>query len=150
MTTYSANLPASIRQSAFSHALEHAQRVFGFQDAVACTARMLWTVLVWAATRTRSLAHAVQRNYPDTQDQTFWNRLRSHLPKQVPALERRLNELLRLPELMPRLRGRRLTLAIDYHEIPYYGAPKKVTVNCDATSRVKARRSSMSMPQCVW
>ena len=56
-----------------------------------------------AAFRTKSLYHAAQRLYPDTQDQTFWNRLRANLPKQVPALERRLNELLRLPRIAPPL-----------------------------------------------
>jgi hypothetical protein len=71
---------------------------------------MLWSVLVWAASRTKSLSHAVGRLYPDTQDQTFWNLLRARLPKQVPALERRLNELLRLPGILPRLAGRLLTV----------------------------------------
>jgi len=62
---------------------------------------------------------------PHTQDQTFWNRLRANLPKQAAALERRLNELLRLPELLPQLVGRSFTIAVDYHAIPYYGDPKK-------------------------
>ena len=109
----------------FSQAVAHCLDVFQFRDSHACSARMLWSVLVWAASRTKSLYHAAQRLYPDTQDQTFWNRLRANLPKQVPALERRLNELLRLPQLLPRLVGRALTIAVDYHAIPYYGAPKK-------------------------
>jgi len=114
----------------FAHAVNHCRAVFAFRDAVACTAAMLWSVLVWAAARAASLSHAVDRLYPGTQDQTFWNLLRAGLPKQVPALERRLNELLRLPELMPRLAGRSFTVAVDYHAIPYYGAPKKVAANC--------------------
>ena len=44
---------------------------------------------------------------------------------QAAALERRLNELLRLPELLPQLVGRSFTIAVDYHAIPYYGGPKK-------------------------
>jgi hypothetical protein len=133
----------------FSHAVDHCLAVFQFRDAVACTALMLWSVLVWAASRAKSLSHAVQRLYPDTQDQTFWNLLRAHLPKQVPALERRLNELLRLPCLLPRLAGRLLTVAVDYHAIPYYGAPKKVAANCAGGSPNAARPSSMLMPRCA-
>ena len=134
----------------FAQALDHLQNVFAFRDATACTARMLWSVLVWAASRTASLAHAVERLFPGTQDQTFWNRLRAHLPKQVPALERRLNELLRLPELLPRLVGRRLTVAVDYHAIPYYGAPKKVAANCDGGSANGAPPRSTPTPLPAW
>ncbi|OWK40375.1 Mobile element protein [Fimbriiglobus ruber] len=117
--------PRVIPNEVFAAAAEHCQTVFAFGDAVVCTAAMLWTVLVWAAARTASLSRAVHRLYPGTHDQTFWNLLRVHLPRQVPALERRLNRLLRLPALLPRLAGRAVTLAVDYHAIPYYGAPKK-------------------------
>ena len=133
----------------YSHAVAHCRAVFPFRDAVACTAAMLWSVLVWAAARAKSLSHAVDRLYPDTQDQTFWNLLRAHLPKQVPALERRLNELLRLPCLLPRLAGRLLTVAVDYHAIPYYGAPKKVAANCVGGSPNAAPRTSTLMPRCA-
>jgi hypothetical protein len=136
-------------KDAFSHAVAHCQSVFPFRDAVVCTAAMLWSVLVWAAARATSLSHAVGRLYPDTQDQTFWNFLRAHWPKQVPALERRLNELLRLPGLLPRLVGRLLTVAVDYHAIPYYGAPKKVAANCAGASPSAAPPTSTPMPRCV-
>ena len=105
---------------------------------------------VWAASRTKSLYHAAQRLYPDTQDQTFWNRLRANLPKQVPALERRLNELLRLPSFLPSLAGRLFPIAIDYHAIPYYGLPKKVAANCDAASPTAARPGSTPTPRRAW
>jgi hypothetical protein len=131
---------------AFSHAVAHCLDVFEFRDSRVCSARMLWSVLVWAASRTKSLGHAVQRLYPDHQDQTFWNRLRANLPKQVPALERRLNELLRLPHLLPRLAGRVLTLAVDYHAVPYYGSPKKVEAKCDAAGPNAAPPRSTPTP----
>ena len=134
----------------FSQAVAHGLDVFQFRDSHTCSARMLWSVLVWAASRTKSLYHAAQRLYPNTQDQTFWNRLRANLPKQVPALERRLNELLRLPCLLPRLIGRRLTVAVDYHAIPYYGAPKKVAANCAGASPNAARPSSTPTPRRAW
>ena len=133
----------------FSQAVAHCLDVFQFRDSHACSARMLWSVLVWAASRTKSLYHAAQRLYPDTQDQTFWNRLRANLPKQVPALERRLNELLRLPQLLPRLVGRALTIAVDYHAIPYYGAPKKVDANCGAGKPNAAPPGSTPTPRCA-
>lgn len=134
----------------FSVAIEHCQAVFRFDDACVCTALMLWTALIWAASRTSSLSHAVERLYPDVQDQTFWNLLRSNLSQQVPALERRLNELLRLPVLRPQLKGRRLDVAVDYHLIPYYGAPKKVTGNCIVASPNAAPRDFMPMPRSAW
>jgi hypothetical protein len=145
MTDYTPVPRSVIPNDVFSVAVTHCQKVFSFRDAIACTALMLWNVLVWAASRASSLAHAVERLHPDTQDQTFWNLLRAHLSKQVPALERRLNELLRLPCLLPRLVGRRLTIAIDYHAIPYYGAPKKVAANYAAASLNAAPPSSTPM-----
>ena len=137
-------------QVVFSRALAHGLSVFGFRDSPACSARMLWSVLVWAASRTASLYHAAERLYPGTQDQTFWNRLRAHLPKRAPALERRLNELLRLPGLLPHLAGRRLTVAVDYHAIPYYGAPKKVATNCGGGSPIAAPPRSTPTPRPAW
>src|SRR5262245_478728 len=141
---------SGITQAVFSQAVTHCLSVFPFRDAPKCSAVMLWSVLVWAASRTKSLYHAAQRLYPDTQDQTFWNRLRANLPKQVPALERRLNELLRLPSFLPWLAGRLFPIAIDYHAIPYYGLPKKVAANCDAVSRNAARPSSTPTPRPAW
>ena len=134
----------------FAQAVAHGQRIFQFRDSIACSARMLWGVLVWAASRTSSLSHAVERLYPGTQDQTFWNRLRAHLPKRAPALERRLNELLRLPGLVPRLAGRRFTVAVDTHAIPYYGAPKKVWTNCGGGNPNAAPPRSTPTPRRAW
>ena len=129
MKSYTATPRFVTPKDAFDLAIAHGQAVFRFRDAIRVTAFQLWSVLVWAAARTASLSHAVERLYPGVQDQTFWNLLRRHLPKQAPALERRLNELLRLPAVLPRLAGRSLALAVDYHAIPYYGAPKKVDAN---------------------
>jgi hypothetical protein len=134
---------------AYALAVRHAQGVFSFSDAVACTAQMLWHVLVWAAARASSLSHAVDRLYPGRSDQTFWNRLRASLSRRTPALERRLNALLRLPAILPRLVGRSLTVAVDYHAIPYYGAPKKVAANCGGASPNAAPPTSTPTPPCA-
>lgn len=136
-------------RAVFPHAVAHCLVVFPFRDAPRCSAVMLWSVLVWAASRTTSLYHAAQRLYPGTQDQTFWNRLRANLPKQAPALERRLNELLRLPSFLPWLAGRLFPVAIDYHAIPYYGSPKKVAANFGGGNPNAARPSSTPTPRPV-
>lgn len=136
-------------RAAFSQAVAHCRSVFPFRGTPRCGEVMLWSVLVWAASRAKSLYHAAQRLYPDTQDQTFWNRLRANLPKQAPALERRLNELLRLPSFLPWLAGRLFPIAIDYHAIPYYGRPKKVTANCDGASPNAARPGFTPTPRPV-
>jgi hypothetical protein len=145
--------PSSSRRvspsAVYAQAIAHCQAVFQFRDAVVCTTSMLWSVLVWAAARAASLSHAVHRLYPDTQDQTFWNLLRAHLPKQAAALERRLNELLRLPALMPRLAGQVFSVAVDYHAIPYYGSPKKVAANCVGESPNAAPPASTPTPRCA-
>ena len=150
MTASTSPHRSRITQAAYSQAVAHCLRVFPFRDAPRCTAVMLWNVLVWAASRTTSLYHAAQRLHPGTQDQTFWNRLRANLPKQVPALERRLNALLRLPSFFPWLAGHVFPIAIDYHSIPYYGLPKKVAANCDAASPNAARPSSTRTPRRAW
>lgn len=150
MQAYTPGRGAVTPKVAFAQAAAHCQAVFGFRDAVKCTAAMLWSVLVWAAARAKSLSHAVDRLYPDVQDQTFWNRLRRCLPKRADALERRLNELLRLPAILPRLAGRKLTVAVDYHTVPYYGAPKKVGANCVGARASGARAGSTPTPPFAW
>ena len=149
MSAYTSRLRSETTLAVFSQAVTHCLSVFQFRDAPRCSTVMLWNVLVWAASRTKSLYHAAQRLYPDTQDQTFWNRLRANLPKQTPALERRLNELLRLPSFFPWLGGRLFPIAIDYHAIPYYGSPKKVVANCDAASPSAVRPGSTPTPRHV-
>ena len=150
MTASTSPQRSGTTQTVFSQAVSHCLSVFQFRDAPRCSAVMLWNVLVWAASRTTSLDHAAQRLYPGTQDQTFWNRLRANLPKQAPALERRLNELLRLPSFLPWLAGRLFPIAIDYHAIAYYGLPKKVAANCDAARPSAARPSSTRTPRRAW
>ena len=147
MTAFSSGHRSGTSRAVYSQAVAHGLSVFPFRDAPRCSAVMLWSVLVWAASRTKSLYHAAQRLYPGTQDQTFWNRLRANLPKQVPALERRLNELLRLPSFLPWLAGRLFPIAVDYHAIPYYGSPKKVAANCGAASPTAARPGSTRTPR---
>jgi hypothetical protein len=150
MTASTTPQRSRITQAVYSQAVAHCLRVFPFADAPRCTAVMLWNVLVWAASRTTSLYHAAQRLHPGIQDQTFWNRLRANLPKQAPALERRLNELLRLPNFFPWVAGRLFPIAIDYHAVPYYGSPQKVAANCDGAGPSAARRSSTPTPRRAW
>ena len=140
----------SVRETElFSQAVTHLQVVFKFGDAVKGTALKLWAVLFWAASRAASLSQARHRLQPGVQDQTLWNLLRTNMPKQAAALERRLNELLRLPFLLPALAGRALTIAIDYHHIPYYGSQKKVAASCVAASPIEARRTSTPTRPCA-
>jgi len=150
MRVYTSRPRAVTPKEVYAQAAVHCQAVFGFRDAVKCSATMLWSVLVWAAARTKSLSHAVERLYPDLQDQTFWNLLRRCLPKRSDALERRLNELLRLPAILPRLAGRVLTVAVDYHAVPYYGAPKKVGANCVGARASGAPVGSTPMRPFAW
>ena len=133
----------------FSQAAQACQQVFSFASTARCSAQMLCSVLVWAAAYAGSFYQACQRLFPQTQDQTFWNLLRRHFPKRADALERRLTELLQLPWILPRLVGRWVEVAVDYHAIPYHGAPKKTLGNYDAANPNAARRSFTSMPPCA-
>ena len=137
------------RAEVFSQAAQACQQIFSFASTARCSAQMLCSVLVWAAAYTGSFYQACQRLFPQTQDQTFWNLLRRTFPKRADALERRLTELLQLPWLLPRLMGRWLEVAVDYHAIPYHGSPKKTPGNCVAANPNEARRSFTFMPPCV-
>jgi hypothetical protein len=131
----------------FSQAADAFQQVFTFPDARRCTAPMLCAILTWAAAYTGSLLQACERLFPGLQDQTVWNLLRTRLPQRFDALERRLTELLNLSWVLPLLHGRRLDIAVDYHAIPYHGAPKKTKGSSGAASRSVALPPSMSMPR---
>ena len=150
MTVHTPHQRSLITQAVFAQAVDHCLRVFQFRSSPSCSVVMNWNVLAWAASRTTSLYHAVERLYPNAQGQIFWNRLRANLPKQTPALERRLNELLRFPGFLPWLRGRLFTIAIDYHAIPYYGLPQKVTGNSDVANPNAARPDSTPTPRLAW
>ena len=55
MTAYTPQRRSGITQAVFSHAVTHCLSVFQLRDAPRCSAVMLWNVLVWAASRTKSL-----------------------------------------------------------------------------------------------
>ncbi len=135
------------RAEVFSLAAQSCQQVFSFSSTARCTAQMLCSVLVWAAAYAGSLYQACQRLFPQTQDQTFWNLLRRHFPQRADALERRLTELLQLPWLLPRLAGRWVEVAVDYHAIPYHGSPKKTLGSFAAASPSAALPPFTSMPR---
>lgn len=137
------------RAEVFFQAAQACQQAFSFASTARCSAQMLCSVLVWAAAYAGSFYQACQRLFPQTQDQTFWNLLRRHFPQRADALERRLTELLQLPWLLPRLMGRWLEVAVDYHAIPYHGSPKKTSGSCVAANPNEARRSFTSMPPCA-
>lgn len=137
------------RAEVFSQASQACQQVFSFASTARCSAQMLCSVLVWAAAYAGSFYQACQRLFPRLQDQTFWNLLRRNFPQRADALERRLTELLQLPWVLPRLVGRPVEVAVDYHAIAYHGCPKKASRNCVAANPNEARRSFTSMPPCA-
>ena len=127
------------RAEVFSQAAQACQQVFSFASTARCSAQMLCSVLVWAAAYAGSFYQACQRLFPQLQDQTFWNLLRRHFPQRADALERRLTELLQLSWILPKLIGRWVEVAVDYHAIPYHGSPKKTLGNSAAAKRNGAR-----------
>lgn len=101
------------------------QRSLGLVDhGPKCTAGSVLLVLFFAAARATSIYDACLRLARAPSDQAVRDALAAMLPKQMPALERRLNDALaeRLPKGL--LRKAR-PLAIDTHNDPYYGKPHK-------------------------
>ena len=89
-----------------------------------CTVGTVLKILFFAAARLTSIFDACSRLRHAPTDQAVRNALVAMLPKQMPTLERRLNQALaeRLPKgLMKKARP----LAIDLHNDPYYGKPHK-------------------------
>ena len=89
-----------------------------------CTARNLLLVLLFAAARVGSIFDACLRLANGPGDQAVRNALAAQLPKDMPEMERRLNQALcaRLPRGLLR---RRRSMAIDINEICYYGQPHR-------------------------
>jgi hypothetical protein len=88
-----------------------------------CTASVLWKVLLWAAARVCSIA-AVCRRWQGVSDEAVYKALAAQLPKRPRDLEKKLNAAL-VHELPGGVLKRARAVAIDYHEIPYHGKPRK-------------------------
>lgn len=86
-----------------------------------CTASLLITILLYAASRITSIYDACQRLAAVPSDQALRDALRATLPP-IDELERRLNAGL-AAELSKALRKRRYPLAIDLTLLPYHGEP---------------------------
>jgi hypothetical protein len=103
-----------------------------------CTVGAVLMVLLYAAARATSIFDACQRLRDAPTDQAVRNAVKGMLPKQMPALERKLNDALaaRLPKgLMNKARP----VAIDLHHDPYYGKPHK---KADELRRGKRERGT--------
>jgi len=86
-----------------------------------CTASLLITILLYAASRITSIYDACQRLAAVPSDQALRDALRATLPP-INELERRLNAGL-AAELPKALRKRRYPMAIDLTLLPYHGEP---------------------------
>lgn len=86
-----------------------------------CSAPMLISLLLFAATRAVSLSAACRRLAGAPSDETARLALLATLPGQL-ALERRINAALAQP-LPKALRKRPSPIAIDLCDLPYYGQP---------------------------
>lgn len=84
-----------------------------------CTVSVMWRVLLLVATQAKSIAFVCRMWVGGPSDQAIYNGLKK-LPKRAADLERQINACLvrHLPRGMTR---RARPMAIDYHEIPYYG-----------------------------
>jgi putative transposase len=86
-----------------------------------CTASIMITVLLYAASRVVSISNACARLAKAPSDETFRQALLATLP-QWAQLQRRLNRAL-AADLPQALLKRPQPIAIDIHEIPYHGEP---------------------------
>jgi putative transposase len=93
-------------------------------DRRTCHPPVVWQVLLWAAAFAGSLAAACRAIPNAPTGQAVWDALRPALPKRRRTLERRLLAALHAP--LPR-RPRPARLAIDYHQVPYYGTSTRDT-----------------------
>lgn len=89
-----------------------------------CTAKVVWSVVLRAATRMVSIYAAVRDLADAPCGQAVITALAEGLPKTLPVLEKRLNEAL-TGHLPRRMRRGAREVAIDFHLVPYYGTPHK-------------------------
>ena len=110
------------RRTVHRLAAEHLQAHLGFRDYKRkCSARVLWSLLLAAATRITSLSDACQRLDRVPSDETARKALLATLPDYA-TLQRQLNAAL-AGHLPKALRRRLQRLAIDLTLIPYHGRP---------------------------
>lgn len=88
-----------------------------------CTAAVVWSILLLAATRMMSVFAACRDLMNAPSQQAVFDALQARLPKTLSVLERRLNEAL-IGVGSRRWRRRPFAVAIDWHLIPYYGEPQ--------------------------
>jgi hypothetical protein len=89
-----------------------------------CTVSTVLMVLLYAAARVTSIFDACQRLRDAPTDQAVRDAVMGMFPKQMPALERKLNDA--LAKWLPRgLMKKARPVAIDLHCDPYYGKPHK-------------------------
>jgi hypothetical protein len=88
-----------------------------------CTAAVVWGIVLRAAARMSSVSAACRDLSRGPGDQAVFNALQAGLPRTLPALEKRLDQLL-TGQLPRRLQRRSWTVAIDWHLVPYYGQPQ--------------------------
>lgn len=96
-----------------------------------CTPEVVWRVILFAAAFARSLGAACAALAQAPSGQAIWNCLYLALPKRRRTLERRL-----LPALHAPLgnRDRVARVAIDYHQIAYFGEPNRDTTRSKPTA----------------
>lgn len=89
-----------------------------------CTAVVVWSVVLRAASRMISVYAAVRDLADAPSGGAVFTALGEGLPKTLPVLEKRLNGAL-TGSLPRRMRRGRREVAIDFHLVPYYGRPEK-------------------------
>ncbi len=90
-----------------------------------CTAEVVWNLLMRAAAHNISVFAACRDLAHAPSQQAAFDALEDGLPRTLPVLEKRLNAALVGGALPRRLRRGRREVAIDWHEKPYYGKPKR-------------------------
>jgi hypothetical protein len=94
------------------------------RDARLCTAAVVWSIVLRAASRMVSVFAACQDLAEAPSSNAVFGALCEGLPKTLPVLERRLNESL-TGHLSRGMRRRSWEVAIDWHLVPYYGQAHK-------------------------
>jgi hypothetical protein len=86
---------------------------------------VVWNVVLRASARMISVFAACRDLLHAPSQQAVFDALANGLPRTLPVLEKRLNGALVGGALPRRLRRGRREVAIDWHEEPYYGKPKR-------------------------
>lgn len=89
-----------------------------------CTAAVVWNIVLRAAARKISVSAACRDLARGPSDQAVFDALSDGLPKTLPVLEKRLNNVLAIP-LSRWMRRHSWDVAIDWHLVPYYGEPQQ-------------------------